>query len=1004
MKIISLNRASFAFILGLSLHFTDVQADTIGNSLFLVRFQSSVTGTVSDSRGPLPGVTIMVKGTSVSTTTDFDGRYSITASKGDILVFSFIGYSSLEKNVEAGVLDVQLQEQAANLKEVVINAGYYSVKNKERTGSIARITSKDIETQPITNVLAAMQGRMAGISVIQNSGMPGGGFQVKVRGQNSLRSDGNSPLYIIDGIPLSSQSIGSSVTSTNMPVQNSPLSGINPDDVESIEVLKDADATAIYGSRGANGVVLITTKKGRQEKTSFSANYTGGVGKVAGYVDLMNTQQYLAMRRQAYTNDKITQYPASAYDVNGRWSPDRYTDWQKEILGGTAVYNMLQTTLSGGSAQTQYLLSGSWNRETTVFPVDFNSSRVNVRMNFNHSSKDQKFKISFTSGYAYQNSLLPSTDLTRDAQSLAPNAPDLYTSDGQLNWENGTFNSNPAAKFLRTITGKTYDLNAGVLFSYALTNSLKAKLNLGYTDLRQNQLTVLPSTAFNPALGRGSEFSSAYYNTLSRSSWIIEPQLVWDRSFGKAQLEILAGTTFQKQDGDQLVSMGENFTSNSLLENPASASIYRVMESSQSVYKYQAVFGRINFKWDGKYIVNLTGRRDGSSRFGPGKQFAEFGAVGAAWLFSEESFLKGLSFLSLGKLRASYGTTGNDQIGDYQFLNTYTVSGNTYQGIKGLAPSRLYNPDYSWETNKKLEAALELGFLEDRITASLAFYRNRSSNQLIGIPLPSTTGFTQLIANLDAEVQNSGVEFTLNGQIANSTDFKWSASFNLTRAKNKLLSFPGLEGSSYANQFVIGQPLNIIKVYQYKGVNPQTGTYTFTDFNGDGNFSAADDKKVIKDLNPDFYGGLQNTISFKGFTLDFLFQFVRQENFNEMYRFTMPGTMSNQPSALVDNWQQAGDNAAYQGYSTNNNLKSTAYTRYIQSDAVISDASYIRLKNISLSFDLPREWTKGFSYRISLQGQNVLTFTKYKGLDPEFTSSGYLPPLRIFSSSLQLSF
>ncbi|WP_426486100.1 SusC/RagA family TonB-linked outer membrane protein [Flavobacterium sp. 2] len=967
--------------------------------------QNQIRGTITDGTNPLPGVTIAIKTKQNATAiSDYNGQYSISASHDDILIVSFIGFKTAIIPIAGrNIIDITLQYETTTLKEVTVNAGYYSVKESERTGNIARITSKDIEKQPVTNVLATMQGRMAGVSVIQNSGMPGGGFQIKVRGQNSLRSDGNMPLYIIDGVPFSSQTIGSNYTSTNMPVQNSPLNSINPDDVESIEVLKDADATAIYGSRGANGVVLITTKKGKQEKTTFSLSYTGGLGKTAGHMELMNTTDYLSMRREAYANDGVRKYPASAYDVNGIWNQNRYTDWQKEIIGGTAQYNLLQGSLSGGSAQTQYLISGAYNHETTVFPVDFKSSRANARVNLNHASKDQKLKVTFTAGYTFQNSLLPSTDITKDALTLAPNSPALYNDDGTLNWENGTFN-NPAAKLLRTITGKTYDLIANTIISYNIISSLQAKLNLGYTDLRQNQLTALPSTAFNPSLGRGSEFSSVYYNTVSRTSWIIEPQLSWNKTFGKAQLEILIGSTFQKQSGMQQVSSGEGFANNSLLDNPASASTYRVMESSLSVYKYSAGFGRLNFNWDSKYIVNITGRRDGSSRFGPGKQFASFGAIGAAWVFSEETFIKKLDFLSFGKLRASFGSTGNDQIGDYQYLNTYTASGNSYQGIKGLSPSRLFNPEFGWETNNKLEAAIELGFLNDRIVASVSAYRNRSSSQLIGTPLPATTGFNQLLANLDAQVQNSGLEITLQTQNIHLPNFTWTTSFNITNAKNKLLSFPGLEGSSYANQFVIGEPLNIIKVYQYKGVDPVNGNYTYTDFNSDGSFSAADDKKIIKDLNPDFYGGIQNSLTFKRVTLDFLFQFVRQENFNEIFRFTMPGTFSNQPSGVKQHWQQPSESSSYQGYSNSNNLRSTAYSRYIQSDAVIGDASFIRLKNISLAYDLPKEWTKNFNCKIALEGQNLLTFTHYKGIDPEFTSAGYLPPLKIFSSSILLSF
>lgn len=969
------------------------------------QLQKAITGVVTDAIGPMPGVTISVKGSAVSTTTDQNGRYTINALATDTLVFSYIGYKTVEIPVGSqSTINLRMQENATTLKEVTINAGYYSVKDSERTGSIVKLSSKDIEKQPVSNVLAAMQGRMAGVNIIQNSGMPGGGFDIEIRGQNSLRLDGNSPLYIIDGVPYSSQSIGSSYTSGNMPAQNSPLNSINPGDIASVEVLKDADATAIYGSRGANGVVLITTKKGKEGKTTFSTTYSNGYGRVAHFMDLMNTSQYLAMRKEAFANDGITDYPSDAYDVNGTWDQNRNTNWQKKLLGGSASYTNVQASLSGGSAQTQFLLSGNYNRESTVYPGDFNYIKANGHFSLNHVSADQKFKVTLSTGYTAQFSNLPSVDLTRDAITLVPNAPALYDDKGKLNWENNTF-ENPLAKLEGKIKGDTYDFLANILLSYDLGKGFTAKTSLGYTDLNQDQLNLLPSTSYNPSYGLGSEVSSVFANTVNRSSWIIEPQLGWNYSLGKGKIEVLAGTTFQQQKSNQLISAGEGFASNSLIENPASANTYLILNSDETLYRYQALFGRVNLNWDSKYLLNFTGRRDGSSRFGPGRQFATFGAVGAAWVFSLEDFVKEkMSFLSFGKLRASYGTSGNDQIGDYQYLDTYSTSGYTYGGINGLTPTRLFNPDFGWETNKKLEAALELGFLNDRITTTIAWYRNRSSSQLVGIPLAGTTGFSELRANLDAEVENSGIEFSLRTVNIQNKDFSWISSFNITRAKNELLSFPGLEGSSYRNQYVIGQPVNIVKVYEYTGLDPVTGSYQFKDFNGDGKFSASDDKKVLKDLSPDYYGGFQNQLRYGNVQLDFLLQFVKQENFNENFRTSMPGTMVNQHEAVVHHWQNPGDTGPYQAYSDSNADFRAASVRYSQSDAAISDASFIRLKNVSLSWDLPQKWTRNIACRLSLQGQNLLTLTPYKGIDPEFRSAGYLPSLRMITTSLQVTF
>lgn len=995
----------FLILMGAILSLSPIQAKNKLRKSVSITQQFQVKGTVTDGSSPLAGVSISIKGKSNVAVTDYNGQYTLSASPEDILIFSYIGFKTeIVPTQGRSTINISLQENETKLQEVKINAGYYSVKNSERTGSISKITAKDIEKQPVTNVLATMQGRMAGVNITQTTGMPGGGFNIEIRGQNSLRLEGNNPLYVIDGVPYSAQDIGSTYTSGNIPGQNSPLNSINPHDVASVEVLKDADATAIYGSRGANGVVLITTKKGKEGKTSFSASYSSGFGQVAHFMDVMKTPEYLSMRREAFANDGVTKYPANAYDINGTWDQNRNTNWQKELIGGTANYTNVQSSLTGGSSQTQFLLSGNYSRETTVLPGDFEYIKGNGHFSLHHESENKKFKINFTGGYTIQRNNLPALDYTRTAITLVPNAPALYDEQGNLNWENNTFD-NPLAQLEGTIKGQTKDLIANLLLSYDLGAGFTAKTSFGYTDLQQSQKNVQPSTIYNPAYGLGSEMSVLFSNTVHRDSWIAEPQINWNHTFGKGKIDALAGATFQQQNSDQLVSLAEGFASNSLIENPASATNHYVLNSDESVYKYQAFFGRINWNWDTKYIVNITGRRDGSSRFGPGRQFANFGAVGAAWLFSNEKFIKdNLSFLSFGKIRGSYGTTGNDHIGDYQYLDTYATSGNTYQGIGGLQPTRLFNPDFGWETNKKLEVALETGFLNDRIFTTVAWYRNRSSSQLVGIPLPGTTGFSDIQANLDAEIQNSGFELSLRTINFQSADFSWTSTFNLTCAQNELLSFPGLEGSTYKYQYVVGQPINITKVYHYTGLNPNTGVYQFEDFNGDGKLSAADDKQSIKNLSPQYYGGFQNQIRCGNVQLDFLFQFVKQETFNENFRMGMPGTMVNQPEGVTSHWQNTGDLGSYQSYSNSNSQKRTANSRFIQSDAAIGDASYIRLKNVSISYDIPKSWTKYILCKLSLQGQNLLTISRYKGMDPELIVSGYLPPLRVVTTSLQITF
>lgn len=386
----------------------------------------TVTGRVSDPQGqPLPSVTIIIKGTpSFGTTTGADGRYTLKgAPPNAVLSFSFIGFKTLEIPVNGQKqIDVQLQEDITALSEITVNAGYYAVKERERTGSIAKITAKEIEDQPVSNVLSTVQGRMAGVSITQNSGVPGGGYNIQIRGINSLRADGNYPMYIVDGVPVSANA-GSVLSGITFPSNGeiNPLNAINPNDIESIEILKDADATAIYGSRGANGVILVTTKKGKAAgKTAFSINSSYGISRITNRMEMMNTQQYLDMRRQGYANDGITKYPSKAYDVNGVWSQERYTNWQDELIGGTAENKTIQLSISGGSQQTSFLVSGSHNEQTTVFGNGFRYKTDNLSASLNHRSVDNKFTMDATGLFSDQSNNLVQTDITKQSLLHTP--------------------------------------------------------------------------------------------------------------------------------------------------------------------------------------------------------------------------------------------------------------------------------------------------------------------------------------------------------------------------------------------------------------------------------------------------------------------------------------------------------------------------------------------------------------------------------------------------------
>ncbi len=972
--------------------------------------QIEVKGQITDTAGlPISGAFIAIQGRNRGTTSLIDGTYSINARADDILVFSYLGFLTQTIPVDGQQdINVQLQDDVTAFDAVTLNAGYYSVNESESTGSIVKVTQKDIEQQPISNPLAALQGRVSGVEIVQTSGVAGAGFDIKIRGQNSIRTNGNNPLFVIDGVPFSSSSLGEQQASIIIPGTGiSPLNNINPTDIESIEILKDADATAIYGSRGANGVVLITTKKGNYGDTKVQLNVLSGFGSVTNTMDLLNTADYLNMRREAFFNDGIDPVPFNAYDINGTWDETKNTDWQKVLFGKTSYITNYQGSISGGNAQTRFLISGNAHKQTSVFPNDYQNDKISGLANLTHTSKDETLSIQFSTSYTSNKNNLPSDGLlVFEAFQLAPNPPTLYTDDGSLNWENSTW-SNPLSR----LEG-VYNANASALISnfnvhYEILNNLKFVSNFGFTENHLTELNTVPSTIYDPAFGVGAESSYAVHNTSNRTSWIIEPQLHWNYDLNDTRLEVLAGLSFQDQKDSRISQFAFGFSNNNFIENVSAASNLFPLADIDENYRYQAFFGRININHKGKYLLNLTGRRDGSSRFGPNKRFSNFGALGTAWIFSEEEFIKSaIPWLSFGKLKASYGTSGNDQIGDYQYLDTYSFGSNQYQNTTGLLPTRLFNPDYSWESNKKLEFSMELGVLDDTIFISGNYYRHRSSNQLVGIPLPSTTGFSSINANLNATVENTGWEFSINTINIKTHNFKWSTSFNLTIPKNRLIGFPDLEGSTYANQLVIGEPLNIIKTYQLNGVDSETGLYEFEDFDNDGIISSPDDRQLVKDLNPKYFGGFTNTLTYGKFTMDVLFQFTKQLGFNYWSNGgVLPGGMANQPDLVLQRWQNPGDQSSIQRFSSGLDPDGLqAFNTYTQSDAAISDASYLRLKTLSLAFELSKKENSRFGCTVFLRGQNLWTLTNYIGLDPETRNNQTLPTLKMITLGTQITF
>lgn len=986
-----------------------------------------IEGKVTDENGePLSGATVKLKNGKVIAMTDEKGKFKIKDIHSDAIVeVSYTGYTVRELQVSIKSLQtISLKRSGNSLDEVQVIA-YGTTTKRLNTGNVGTVKAADLEKQPVSNPLLALEGNVSGMLISQGTGLPGSAVSVQIRGQNSI-SNGNYPLYIIDGVPYISANylpslstiLGSSNTTNGGSFNaGSPFSYINPGDIESIDVLKDADATAIYGTRGANGVVLITTKKGKTGHTKIDLNVQSGFGKVADKMKLLNTRQYLDMRHEAFRNDGVVPDPNADYDFS-LWDTTRNTDWQNELIGGTAKYTDLQGAVSGGNAQTQFLVGTSYHKETTVFPGDFNDQKGSVHFNINNVSPNQKFNILLSAIYTVDNNRLSGYDLTQQALQLAPDAPAMYNADGSINWAVNPAgvstwpNYNPAAMLLLQYKTRTDNLVSNAVVSYQLLKGLDIKSSFGYANTQTNEVQTIPLSFNAPSLRSYVQRRASFSNNNTRS-WIIEPQISFKRNISAGILSAVIGTTIQQNTSNGQILNASGFNSDLVLEDIKSATSITVPSTVNNIYKYNAGFGRLNYNWRDKYLVNLTGRRDGSSRFGPANQFHNFGAVGAAWIFSKEEFIqRRLSFLSFGKLRGSFGTTGSDQVGDYTFMDLYTpISvGVPYQGATGTSPNKIFTPDLSWEETRKMEAGAELGFLQDRILFTTSFYRNRSSNQLVGYLLPALAGFTTVEKNLSAVVQNEGWEFELNTVNIKSKNFRWTSSVNITLNRNVLLS--GAAGLDPYYQAKIGHPLTSKLVYHFLGIDPFTGLSQVADSHGNptNTPNPSTDANVLIDINPRFYGGFQNSISYKGLQLDFLFQFRRQPRaFNYLFISSIPGSFNNsfggnQSVDVLNRWQEPGDVKPFQRFSQNLSTYST-WNNAQQSDQVYSDASYIRLRNLSLSWQLPVQWQRNLhvqNARLYMHGQNLLTITHYKGLDPE-TGSSTLPPLKVFTGGIQVT-
>lgn len=985
---------------------------------------------LDEAGSPLPGASVKVKGTNTGAYTNAEG-YAILKGLEDkqiILEVSYIGYKTQEVTLPVGQrqLFVRLAVAVNVLDEEVVQA-YGKTSQRLSVGNIVKVSGDEIRKQPVMNPLLALNGRVPGVLITPTSGYLSAPVKVEVRGRNTInQSLVADPLYVIDGVPLIILDINASFNSSSYKngstgffqaglasntAGQSPLFSINPADIESISVLKDAAATAIYGSRGANGVILITTKRTKPGKTRLNVNVQQSISTAPRHWDMLNTSQYLQMRREGLKNDGLPANIANIPELG--WDTTRYTDWQKE-LWGVARSTEATVSLSGGDRNTAFNLGAGYNESRDITTLNGKNQRINISSNLTHHSPNQKLTVDLRTTYSYTYvKAIASPSLV----TLPPNAPAIFDEKGALNYAewNAVGLTFPFASVLVPSTNSTNFINSGLRINYNLIKELNLSINAGYNNAQSNSSLFNPIAAQNPVTNRTgvASFGNAVIN-----NWDIEPQLNYAVHTGGGTLDVMVGGTYQHSSSKGTTLAGTGYTNDALLGSISNAAAVSSGQQA-AIKKYVSVHGRINYNWQNKYILELTGNRDGSSNFGPGRQFGNFWSAGGAWIASEETWMKRLlpSWWSFLKLNGSFGVTGLDAGGAYQYLSQWTIAKSTgfivgnYNGIVPMVTQHAVNQDYQWQENRKINADLSFGFLKDRITLLVSWYRNQCDNQLTTIPTPSYTGFSSVLGNSPANVENSGWEGSINANIIASKTFSWTFGFNIGINRNKLLSYPNFEFSPFYTSRKIGASLNTEYLLHYIGINPQSGRHSYADYNHDGLITQVpgvppgtvnDDRYIAMDITPKYSGGISNQFSYKGFMLSLFFNFKKQ--MGQLPYTATGGKMGNMPLDVFEShWQKPGDQTIYPRFSTQGTLSDTRFTI---SDGSYTDASFMRLTSLAFSYSLPEKvckklYMQGMSLSVNMA--NVFTITGYKGIDPEITF-GALPQPRTMAGRISFNF
>ena len=962
-------------------------------SVIVMAQEKKISGTVKDEDGtPLIGVNIIIENAKRGTQTDFDGNYSISASPQEVLVFSFVGYGTIKKTVgKETLINVQLVSDTT-LDEILI-VGFGKQSKRNVTDNIASISSKDINQIPVSSMQGALTGKAAGVQITQINGKVEGGVKMRIRGISSISSS-QEPLYVIDGMPL----INDDESTSDAPIN--PLISLNPNDIESIQILKDASSAAIYGARGTNGVVLITTKQGKSGKTRISLNTSTGWSEATNKLKWLNAEEYVELFTEASANsygaaDTWLTEDGGYFDwmSNGTdWRNGEVdTDWQDlALVKGTVQDHTF--SISGGNEKTLFFISGGYNNTQGI--VRGNSlERYSYRGNIDHKVSD-KLKVGL-------NTSLSKTQISRigtdnsfstplQAIALSPITP-AYLDDGVTPNNETTVYYN----FLMEEYNGSWDVNIfrtlmNTFLDYSILPELSFRSEFGYDNNNQTEDYFAGSLTQS-----ASTDGYAEANSVQSDKYSINNYITFNKSFtNNYDLEFVGGMSFEESSRRSQFVSGTGFPSDDL-QTIESASEITSGSSSKTRYNFLSYFGRATLSIANKYLIKGSIRYDGSSRFGASNRYGLFPATSVGWIISEEDFIKDVSTINLLKLRGSYGVTGNAGIGNFASLGLF--EGTAYNQKSGLSPIQLGNPDLKWEKTDQVDVGLDFGILNNRISGEIDYYVKKTNDLLLDEPIPGTSGFTSITRNVGS-LTNKGFEFVLNTTNISKENLTWKTSLNLSTLKNEVTDLPSgdiVEGRNIVRE---GETISSFYLVEYAGVDPANGDALFylNTENSDGsldktttnNYNNAQ-RIVIGSPYPTLMTGMTNTFSFYNFDFSFTFQGEWGASlYNEGGKFQSGNARyeDNQTADQLDRWQNPGDITMVpqaRMYSTNGQQASTRY---------LEESDFIRLRNLTFGYTIPSTVTQKLAVdrlRIYVTGVNLLTFTNYSGYDPESSYDNY---------------